>query len=118
MSYCDKCGYDLRGLPGPHCPECGHPFDPTDPDTFRVARRSASMFCRQCHADLCELPGPQCPNCGTPFDSEDADSFLVELPDDGSWGPVFGLGMSLIVAVVAALIITLHLAGRVSTGGH
>jgi hypothetical protein len=26
--YCKKCGYDLRGLPLPRCPECGTPFDP------------------------------------------------------------------------------------------
>jgi hypothetical protein len=24
---CLKCGYDLRGLSGPRCPECGRPFD-------------------------------------------------------------------------------------------
>jgi hypothetical protein len=23
---CEKCGYDLRGLPEPRCPECGTPF--------------------------------------------------------------------------------------------
>jgi hypothetical protein len=25
---CTKCGYDLRGLPAPRCPECGAPFAP------------------------------------------------------------------------------------------
>lgn len=25
---CATCGYPLRGLPGPCCPECGNPFDP------------------------------------------------------------------------------------------
>lgn len=24
---CLPCGYDLRGLPEPRCPECGEPFD-------------------------------------------------------------------------------------------
>ena len=24
---CVPCGYPLIGLPGPHCPECGRPFD-------------------------------------------------------------------------------------------
>lgn len=24
---CEKCGYDLHGLPEPRCPECGSPFD-------------------------------------------------------------------------------------------
>jgi len=25
---CSRCGYDLRGLPEPRCPECGTPFEP------------------------------------------------------------------------------------------
>lgn len=25
--HCAKCGYDLRGLPEPRCPECGRPFE-------------------------------------------------------------------------------------------
>ena len=35
--YCKHCGYDLRGLPSPRCPECGKDFDPANPRTF--ARR-------------------------------------------------------------------------------
>jgi len=27
---CLKCGYDLRGLPEPRCPECGMPFNPKE----------------------------------------------------------------------------------------
>lgn len=27
--YCQKCGYNLRGLPEPRCPECGMEFDPS-----------------------------------------------------------------------------------------
>lgn len=26
---CARCGYDLRGLVEPRCPECGTPFDPS-----------------------------------------------------------------------------------------
>ena len=25
---CKNCGYSLRGLPEPRCPECGEPFEP------------------------------------------------------------------------------------------
>jgi len=31
---CSSCGYALRGLPSPVCPECGRGFDPADPSTF------------------------------------------------------------------------------------
>ena len=30
-SRCAGCGYSLRGLSEPRCPECGMPFDPKDP---------------------------------------------------------------------------------------
>ena len=33
--YCRGCGYNLRGLTVPRCPECGRPFDPADPHTYR-----------------------------------------------------------------------------------
>ena len=28
--YCKGCGYCLRGLPEPRCPECGRAFDPAE----------------------------------------------------------------------------------------
>lgn len=28
LGFCTNCGYNLRGLPMPRCPECGVPFDP------------------------------------------------------------------------------------------
>ncbi len=31
---CRECGYLLRGLTEPRCPECGRPFDPEDPSTM------------------------------------------------------------------------------------
>ena len=29
--HCGNCGYDLRGIGEPRCPECGTPFDPSRP---------------------------------------------------------------------------------------
>jgi len=29
--HCVRCGYNLKGLPEPRCPECGTPFDPAHP---------------------------------------------------------------------------------------
>jgi hypothetical protein len=36
MRYCRKCSYILDGLPENRCPECGQPFDPGNPRTFRL----------------------------------------------------------------------------------
>jgi hypothetical protein len=33
---CWECGYSLRGLPTPRCPECGRPFDPADETTMNM----------------------------------------------------------------------------------
>ncbi len=33
--YCRRCGYELRGLTAPRCPECGRVFDPANPRTYR-----------------------------------------------------------------------------------
>ena len=35
-AHCLGCDYSLRGLIDPRCPECGRPFDPADPDSFRT----------------------------------------------------------------------------------
>ncbi len=32
--FCTSCHFDLRDLPTPKCPECGHSFDPNDHTTF------------------------------------------------------------------------------------
>ncbi len=36
---CLKCAYVLDALKSRKCPECGHPFDPADPSTFRTGAR-------------------------------------------------------------------------------
>jgi hypothetical protein len=47
---CLKCGYRLRGLPAPRCPECGQPFDPADPNSYydpaRPKRSALRRFIR------------------------------------------------------------------------
>lgn len=35
---CRECNYPLRGLSENRCPECGHPFDPSDPWTMNTGR--------------------------------------------------------------------------------
>ena len=34
---CAKCGYYLRGLPEPRCPECGTPFEPDEVGLLEAA---------------------------------------------------------------------------------
>jgi hypothetical protein len=38
VGICWECGYPLKGLPTPRCPECGRPFDPADPATMNLGR--------------------------------------------------------------------------------
>src|SRR2546430_16461031 len=38
IGLCLDCGYALRGLPTPRCPECGRGFDPLDPATMNMGR--------------------------------------------------------------------------------
>ena len=42
--YCLTCGYDLRSLAGPHCPECGREFDPADDTPYRRPRYDARQL--------------------------------------------------------------------------
>jgi hypothetical protein len=35
-AFCRECGYSLRALPVPRCPECGRGFNPREPETMRV----------------------------------------------------------------------------------
>lgn len=50
--HCQRCSYDLRGLTEQRCPECGRPFDPLNPASFRDAPR-ASLRVRLLAAALC-----------------------------------------------------------------
>jgi predicted RNA-binding Zn-ribbon protein involved in translation (DUF1610 family) len=53
---CVTCGYDLRGLTSPACPECGEP-DPA----YRSGRA-----CLGCGYDLRMNTTDRCPECGEP----------------------------------------------------
>jgi hypothetical protein len=44
---CKSCHYSLENLTEHRCPECGTPFDPTDPDTLsqRWTATDKLLFC-------------------------------------------------------------------------
>ncbi len=41
--HCLECSYVLDGLSEERCPECGRPFDPDDPDTFRQPKPKLAL---------------------------------------------------------------------------
>lgn len=43
MGACWECGYLLRGLPSPRCPECGRPFNPADPLTMNMGVKVGAL---------------------------------------------------------------------------
>ena len=43
---CLRCDYLLRGVSEPRCPECGQPFNPSDPDTIRLPGRKPPWWQR------------------------------------------------------------------------
>ena len=49
LGLCRGCDYPLRGLTEHRCPECGRPFDPSDPTTMNLGRpigRLGRLFLR------------------------------------------------------------------------
>lgn len=56
---CLKCGYNLRMLRVPRCPECG--------DVFRW-QQMLQVTCPRCAAALGDVDGPNCPSCGLDLD--------------------------------------------------
>ncbi len=67
---CGPCGYDLRGLTEPRCPECGAPFEEQLLNQMASPRRSTPKR-RHCHGCGCDLHGevePRCPKCGREFE--------------------------------------------------
>ena len=56
---CPRCGYNLRGLHTPRCPECG--------TVFRW-QALLGVACPRCGASLRGAVGEQCPECGLQLD--------------------------------------------------
>jgi len=65
---CERCGYNLRNITEPLCPECGYviPRPGTD-DLNRDAegtRPSHRLWCIHCGTDVRGVEGEECPGCG------------------------------------------------------
>ncbi len=53
--HCPRCDYDLRGLPEDRCPECGIPFDASDPFCYPDLIRM--LYRREVFLALAQLVG-------------------------------------------------------------
>ena len=110
---CRGCGYPLRDLSEPRCPECGRAFDPYDPRTMRApgwfltrpyTRRA---LCRRCAYPLRDLPSPRCPECATPFDPENPRTMRIpgyKPPRESRLSESFGRTM--ITLAIGAMLIS------------
>ncbi len=65
---CERCGFNLRGLTGPFCPECGGvvPRPQTHLLEQAAGKRIVHLWCRACGYDLSKSPAERCPECGAP----------------------------------------------------
>jgi predicted amidophosphoribosyltransferase len=73
---CPRCGYNLRGLDKPYCPECGLAirFPATSATTQlteseRLARwlRDHDLICKKCKTNLRGGSSNVCPTCGATY---------------------------------------------------
>jgi rubrerythrin len=69
---CPHCGYDLRGMTEPRCPECGRHFILVSPDALRRPPHppflaTSSMWCPACGTLAGGLMPKHCGHCGRRF---------------------------------------------------
>jgi hypothetical protein len=65
-SRCDICGYNLRGVEQPFCPECGRviPRPHVDDVELFEGRAQRRTRCVRCKYPLQSVTGDVCPECG------------------------------------------------------
>ena len=103
---CLGCGYSLRGLPGPMCPECGRTFNPGDPKTFQDTskpwpwRREPGPPGRQHMVIVIAMTAIALATCSSPGQSLGLScAYLLVVPV---------LGLALVVDYVRAIMTTIR----------
>ena len=61
------CGYNLRGLGGPNCPECNRPIVLPELDRLRLFLANHDIIC-PCGYNLRGVTAPTCPECNAVID--------------------------------------------------
>lgn len=102
---CAACGYNLRGVTQPFCPECGMVVPRPASDKLaesqeRVPRR---LWCRKCGYNLSAHRCDVCPECG--------ETALIKLVSEEEGAARFIRWLLRTTAVVAALALAFGLAG-------
>lgn len=70
---CEGCGYNLRGVVGPFCPECGLVIpmpdvpDSTPAERLRDYLSTHDIACKHCGYNLRGLQDNACPECGATY---------------------------------------------------
>lgn len=84
---CPRCGYNLRGLGQPRCPECGLVVRVSTAsaevglsESERMARwlRDHDLICKKCKTNLRGGSSNVCPTCGATYMLQHTSSVYVE----------------------------------------
>jgi hypothetical protein len=99
---CERCGYNLRNIGEPFCPECGYVIPRPGTDELEGAmvgtRPQHRLWCLHCQHDVKDVAGDLCPGCGK--------SLVMEVTRFDGRKPrtVFGVPVRLILSCLICML--------------